>query len=543
MAQKEASTHGGAPTTAAGLPLPAAAGPGDVTPGLEERLGKPGEYPYTRGIHAGMYRTRPWTFRQLAGFATAADTNKRYRMLLDRGATGINGVFDYPSLRAVGSDDGRAASDVGRGGVAVDVTADFDDLFAGIPLDSVSVSLVSSQPVGAAPHLAMYLAAADRRGFDRARLAGTSQNDFLMETAITIAPEALPPAASFRVECDVAEFCARELPRWNPISVTGYNYREAGADAPLELALTLAHGRAAARELIGRGLAPEVALPKISFFLDAHSDFFEEIAKFRAARRMWAAFVRDDLGVADPSAQKFRFHVQTAGVTATARLPHLNIARSAIQALSAVLGGTQSLHVDAYDEALSIPSEHAALVALHTQHVLLWETNVAGSADPLGGSYLVEYLTDAMEEKAGALVERIEQLGGLVAATEEAWVHRELSKRAFADQQALEDGRRLVVGINAGLEEGETGFVGDVDVRPFELPPGALEAQRARIDAVRAGRDDGAVATALKELAAACTDGVNVMPSVQRAVAADATLGEIGTVLRDALGRWHFPLW
>ena len=241
-----------------------------------------------------MYRTRPWTFRQLAGFATAADTNKRYRMLLDRGATGINGVFDYPSLRAVGSDDPRAASDVGRGGVAVDVADDFDDLFAGIPLDSVSVSLVSSQPVGAAPHLAMFLAAAERRGFERAALAGTSQNDFLMETAITIAPEALPPAASFRVECDVAEFCIRELPRWNPISVTGYNYREAGADAPLELALTLAHGRAAARELLGRGLAPEAALPKISFFLDAHADFFEEIAKFRAARRMWAHFVRDD---------------------------------------------------------------------------------------------------------------------------------------------------------------------------------------------------------------------------------------------------------
>jgi len=312
--------------------------------------------------------------------------------------------------------------------VAVDVTDDFGDLFAGIPLDEVSVSLVSSQPVGAAPHLAMYLAAAERRGFGRPALGGTSQNDFLMETAITIAPEALPPAASFRVECDVAEFCARELPRWNPISVTGYNYREAGADAPLELALTLAHGRAAARELIGRGLAPETALPKISFFLDAHADFFEEIAKFRAARRMWARFVAEDLGVSDPAAQKFRFHVQTSGVTMTARLPHLNIARSAIQALSAVLGGTQSLHVDAYDEALSIPSEHAALVALHTQHVLLWETGVAGSADPLGGSYLVEHLTDAMEERAGALVARIEGLGGLVAATEAAWVHTELSK-------------------------------------------------------------------------------------------------------------------
>ncbi len=272
---------------------------------------------------------------------------------------------------------------------------------------------------------------------------------------------------------------------------------------------------------------------------------------------MWATFVRDELGVTDPAAQKFRFHVQTAGVTATARLPHLNIARSAIQALAAVLGGTQSLHVDGYDEALSIPSEHAALVALHTQHVLLWETGVAGSADPLGGSYLVEHLTDAMEERAGALVARIEGLGGLVAATEAAWVHTELSKRAFADQQALEDGRRLVVGLNAVLDGGRDGIgvgdddcgragggrQGEVEVRPFELPPGALEAQRKRIDAVRARRDEAAAVAALEALGAACTDGSNVMPAVLGAVAADATLGEVGTVLRDRLGRWHFPLW
>jgi methylmalonyl-CoA mutase N-terminal domain/subunit len=338
----------------------------------------------------------------------------------------------------------------------------------------------------------------------------------------------------------VAEFCIRELPRWNPISVTGYNYREAGADAPLELALTLAHGRAAARELIGRGLAPEAALPRISFFLDAHNDFFEEIAKFRAARRMWASFVRDELGVTSAAAQKFRFHVQTSGVTMTARLPHLNIARSAIQALAAVLGGTQSLHVDAYDEALSIPSEHAALVALHTQHVLLWETGVAGSADPLGGSYLVEHLTDAMEERAGALVDRIESLGGLVAATEEAWVHTELSKRAFADQQKLEDGRRQVVGINAGLDDEA---LAEETVPSFELPPGALEAQVRRIEAVRDRRSGPAVDRALAAVGAAATEGENVMAPIMAAVAADATLGEIGTVLRDSLGRWHFPLW
>jgi methylmalonyl-CoA mutase N-terminal domain/subunit len=255
---------------------------------------------------------------------------------------------------------------------------------------------------------------------------------------------------------------------------------------------------------------------------------------------MWARFVRDDLGVTEAAAQKFRYHVQTSGVTMTARLPHLNIARSAIQALSAVLGGTQSLHVDGYDEALSIPSEHAALVALHTQHVIRWETGVAGSVDPLAGSYLVEHLTDAMEDRAGALVDRIEEIGGLVAATEEAWVHRELSKRAFADQQALEDGRRRIVGINAGLDDEP---LPDDMVEPFQLPPGALDAQRQRIDAVRARRDQGAVDDALAAVAAACGDGTNVMGPIAAAVAADATVGEIGTVLRDGLGRWHFPLW
>jgi methylmalonyl-CoA mutase N-terminal domain/subunit len=528
-------------TTASGIPLPPAAGPEHVGPGLDERLGRPGEFPFTRGIHPEMYRTRPWTIRQLAGFATAADTNRRYRMLLDQGATGINGVFDYPSLRAFDSDDPRARADVGRGGVAVDTAGDFDDLFAGVPLERVSVSLVSSQPIGAVPHLAMFLAMAERRGVPFEALRGTSQNDFLMETAITIAPEALPPAGSFRLECDLAEFCLAELPGWNPVSVSGYNYREAGADAPLELALTLAHGQAVARELAGRGHAPESFLPRLSFFLDAHADFFEEVAKFRAARRLWAHWVRDELGVNDPRSQRFRFHVQTSGVTSTARLAHLNIARSAIQALSAVLGGAQSLHVDGYDEAISIPSEHAARVALHTQHVLLHETGVAGSADPLGGSYLVEHLTDALEERVAELIGRIDAQGGLVPATEEAWVHRELSQRAFADQRSLEDGSRLVVGINLGVEGDGDGA--DPPVEPFELPAGALQTQVARLEEVRRRRDPKAVEAALGAVAGACRDGVNVMPAVRDAVDADATLGELGLVFRDSLGRWQFPLW
>ncbi|MCI0634799.1 MAG: methylmalonyl-CoA mutase family protein, partial [Actinobacteria bacterium] len=349
------------PTTASGLPLPVYAAACDVSPGLEERLGIPGGFPFTRGLHESMYRTKAWTIRQLAGFGSAADTNARYRLLLDQGATGINGVFDYPSLRAFSSDEPRAVPDVGRGGVAVDVVDDFDDLFAGIPLDGVSVSLVSSQPVGAVPHLAMYLTVARRRGIDWSALGGTSQNDFLMETAITIGPKTLSPVSSFRLECDLAEFATRELERWNPVSVTGYNYREAGAEAPLEMALSLAHGRAVAAELVRRGHQPEAFLPRLSFFLCAHNDFFEEVAKFRALRRMWACWVREELGVQDPRSQRFRFHTQTSGATAAARFAHVNIARSALQGLAAVLGGTQSLHINGYDEALSIPTEHAAL--------------------------------------------------------------------------------------------------------------------------------------------------------------------------------------
>lgn len=523
-------------TTASGIPVPAVPGPELLAPGWEERVGAPGVFPYTRGIRPRMYRDRPWTIRQLAGFGAAADTNARYRMLLARGATGVNGVFDYPSLRAFDSDDPRAGADVGRGGVAVDVGDDFDDLFAGIPLERTSVSLVSSQPIGAVVHLAMYVRCAERRGLSPEVLAGTSQNDFLMETAITIAPEALPPAGSFRLECDLAEFCLERMPRWNPVSVSGYNYREAGADAPLELALTLAHGQAVARELIRRGLDAPRVLPRISFFLDACSDLFEEVAKYRAGRRMWATWVRDELGIDDPAAQRFRYHVQTSGVSNTARHAHVNIARSALQALAAVLGGTQSLHVNGYDEALGIPTEEAALTALRTQSVILHESGVASSADPLGGSWLVEHLTDAMEERVASIIEHIDELGGIVAATEQGWVHSRLGAIAAQDQRALEDGSRRVVGLNADLD------AADAPIETFTLPEGTLEQQCARLAAVRARRDPQAAADALRDVESACREG-NVMPSVLAAVDADVTLGELGRTFRDSLGRWVFPLW
>ncbi|WP_327044182.1 methylmalonyl-CoA mutase family protein [Microbispora sp. NBC_01189] len=530
------------PGTAERHPVDPADGPGDgpgdkPAGGPDDRLGLPGEFPYTRGIRPGMYRERPWTIRQLAGFGTAQETNARYRMLLDGGATGINGVFDYPSLRAFDSDDPRAGADVGRGGVAVDLRGDFDTLFDGIPLDEVSVSLVSSQPIGAVPHLAMYVRSAERRGFAPARLAGTSQNDFLMETAITIAPEALPPAGSFRLACDLAEFALRTMPRWNPVSVSGYNYREAGADAVLEMALCLAHGQAVVRALLDRGLAAEPVLARVTFFLSAHSDFFEEVAKYRALRRMWAHWVRDELGVRDPRAQLLRYHVQTSGVTNSARHAHVNIARSALQGLAAVCGGTQSLHVNGYDEAVCIPSEHAALTALRTQYVLLHETGVAKVADPLGGSYLVEYLTDALEERARRVLERIGELGGIVAATERGWVHAELARTAFAEQKAIENGERLVVGVNTQLD-------GDAEeLDRFELPDGSLDRQVAALERTRSRRDREAAGVALKRVARACRDGENVMPAVLDAVDADVTLGELGRVFRDELGRWEFPLW
>lgn len=523
--------------TPGGLPLPVVAAGDDVAEDLEQRLGRPGAFPFTRGIHEQMYVTKPWTVRQLAGFGTAADTNARYRLLLDQGATGINGVFDYPSLRAFGSDDPRAASDVGRGGVAVDVVEDFEDLFDGIPLDQVSTSIVSSQPIGAVPHLAMHLVAAQRRGYRPDDLVGTIQNDFLMETAVTIAPQMLAPSSSFRLECDVVEYAIAELPRWNPVSITGYNYREAGADAPLELALCIAHGRAVVEEMARRGAALEPVLRQISFFLNAHNDFFEEVAKFRAARRMWARYVRDELGVVDERCQKFRFHTQTSGATSVARFPHVNIARSALQGLAAVMGGTQSLHVNGYDEALSIPSEHAALTALRTQYVLQHETGVANTVDPLGGSYLVESLTDAMDAEVARLVEEIGELGGIVACTESGWVHSQMSSRAYAYQRSLDDKRQLVVGINTQLE-GPDQFP---DV--FEVPSNTRGRQLERIERVIATRDEPVTRKALDALARGCEAGENTVPLALDAAGAEATLGEVGEVFRAALGTWQPPLW
>jgi len=515
------------------LGVPVVAGPEHLAPGLGERLGRPGEPPYTRGIHETMYRARRWTIRQLAGYGTAADTNQRLRLLLDRGATGINTVFDYPSLRAFDSDDPRAEPDVGRGGVAVDVTADFEDLLRGIRIEDVSVSLVSSQPIGAVPHLAMFLTTANRRGVPWSALRGTSQNDFLMETCITIGPAALPPAAAFRLECDLALFCIEAVPHWNPVSVAAYNYREAGADIVLEVALAIAHGRAVAEALVARGIEPDRAARAITFFFSAHIDLFQEVAKFRAARRIWHDVAKRHVGCRDPRSTRLRFHAQTSGTTFTTALPLANIGRGAIEGLAAIAGGAQSLHVNGFDEAFAIPTEQAATLALETQQMLLHEAGIGDSADPFGGSYLVEHLTDQIEEQVQETLAVIDAKGGIVEAAETGWLHEELGRRAYEDHLAL--GRRRAL-----AEDDHHDDRGDIEV--FTLPSGTRDRQRARLEETRAARDADEVRRRLDGLVIDAAAGRAVMPTTIDAVAAGATLGEIGTALREALGTWTIPV-
>ena len=479
-----------------------------------------------------MYRGRTWTVRQLAGFGTARDTNERYRFLLSNGATGINAVFDYPSLRAFDSDDPRALPDVGRGGVAVDVVADFEDLFAGIPIDSVSASLVSSQPVGAVPHLAMFLEAATRRGVSWSSLRGTSQNDFLMETCITIGVDALSPESSFRMECDLAEFSIEHLPRWNPVSVAGYNYREAGADAVLEVALSIAHARAVVEELINRGVDADEAAARITFFFAAHLNLFEEVAKFRAARRVWHRTTTDGLGCRSERGTRLRFHTQTAGTTFSAESPLSNIARGAIEALAAIAGGTQSLHVNGFDEAHAIPTERSAALALQTQHILLRETGVAASADPFGGSYLVEHLTDEIEAAILDTIACIDAAGGIVALVDNGWIHQELATRSYEHFAAAE--------LEADHDAPDG--VDDVPETTFVLPPDTAERQHERLAAARQGRDGQRVAKLLSDLERDAARGRNVLPATLEAVRAGATVGDVGRSIREACGTWTIPI-
>ncbi len=499
-------------------------------------LGFPGQGPYIRGVHPTMYRGRTWTLRQLAGFGPPEETNKRYKFLLKEGATGINGVFDYPTLRGYDSTDPYARADAGRGGVAIDTLEDMSILFDGIPIETVSSSLVTCQPICNITVQSMYFANALARGVELSNLRGTSQNDFLMETAVTVAPELLPPKFSFKLSCDAIEYCTKHAPRWNPISFAGYNYREAGCTAIQEVALVIANAIACSEELIRRGLHIDSFAPRLSFFLSAHSDFFEEVAKYRAARRIWFRIMKERYKAENPRSLTFRFHVQTAGVALTAQQPLNNVPRAAYHALSAVLGGAQSVHIDAYDEALCNPTELSSLTALRNNQILQLETRVTHTIDPLGGSYFVETLTNQLEESILAFLEKIDHLGGIIKAVESGWIHQEISNSAYEYQQAIESGKIPIVGVNCHQIEDE-----ELPLELFDIPE-TLEIQEKKLRRIKRERNAGQVRHALDAIARCCDENGNLMDVMVDSVKAYVTEGEVSSVIKKSYGTWDPPL-
>ncbi|MDY6880830.1 MAG: methylmalonyl-CoA mutase family protein [Thermodesulfobacteriota bacterium] len=499
-------------------------------------LGFPGQAPYTRGVHSTMYRGRRWTLRQLAGFGPAEETNKRYKFLLKEGATGINGVFDYPTLRGYDTTDPYARADAGRGGVAIDTIDDMRVLFDGIPIDRVSSSLVTCHPICNISVQSMYFANALMRGIPLEKLTGTSQNDFLMETAVTVAPELLPPKCSFKLSCDAIEYCTKYVPRWNPISFAGYNYRESGCNAFQELAFVMANAIACSDELVKRGIEVDRFAPRLSFFLSAHNDFFEEIAKYRAARRIWFRIMKERFGAKNPRSLTFRFHVQTAGVALTAQQPLNNVSRAAYHALSAVLGGAQSVHIDGYDEALCTPTELSSLTALRTNQILQLETRVTNTTDPLGGSYFIEALTNRVEEETSALLDEIDQMGGIVSAVETGWIHKEISNSAYEYQLAIESGKMPVVGVNCYQMEDE-----ELPIELFQVPE-TLAIQEKKLKKIRAERNRSKVQEALDAVARCCDQDGNLMDVLVDYVTTHVTEGEVSQALKRAYGTWNPPL-
>ncbi|WP_366924500.1 methylmalonyl-CoA mutase family protein [Metallumcola ferriviriculae] len=499
-------------------------------------LGFPGEAPYVRGVYPNMYRGRLFTVRQLSGFGAPEDCNIRIKFLLDNGATGVNIVFDLPTVRGYNSDDPEAEGNVGACGVAIDSLEDMEALFEGVPIDEISSSVVTHMPSTTVVLMAMYTVMAEKRGIPLEKLSGTNQNDFLMETTIGSAPEILPPKASFRLQCDAIEYASKNLPRWNPVSYNGYNLREAGTSAVQEVAIAIANAIATAEELIRRGNKIDDFAKRMSFFWDLCNDFFEEIAKCRASRIVFQEVMRDRFNAKDIKSQLMRFHVQTAGITLTAVEPLNNIARSAIQGLAAILGGSQSLHIDSFDEAYSAPTEEAALVSLRTQQILQTETNVVNTVDPLAGSYYVETLTQEMAKLIREYVATIEAKGGLVAVTENGWLHREISDFAYKQQKKIESGEHKIVGVNYfPMEHKET----DIDVFRYPETEGR---QKEKLAQLRQKRDQGKLDKALGILRDKCHSDENIMPYVKDAVEALATLGEIEEIFREEFGLWQFPL-
>ncbi len=501
----------------------------------ERDLGFPGEYPFTRGVHPAMYRGRLWTMRMFAGFGAAEQTNARFRYLLEHGETGLSTAFDTPTLYGYDTDDPLALGEFGQGGVAVSSLADMEIIFDGIPLDQVSTSMTINGP--AAVIWAMYIAVAEKQGVPMDQLRGTTQNDILKEY-IAQKEWLFPPEPSMRLVVDTIEFAAEHLPQWNPISISGYHIREAGATAVQELAFTLADGFAYVRACLDRGLDVDGFAPRLSFFFNAHNDFFEEIAKFRAARRIWAREMRETFGARNPRSWWMRFHTQTAGCSLTAQQPEINAIRVAIQALAAVLGGTQSLHTNSLDEALSLPSEWAARIALRTQQIIAHESGVTNTVDPLGGSYFVEALTNRTEQQCYEYFEEIERRGGVIRAVRDGYFQREIANAAARYQREIDTSQRIIVGVNDFLvEEDET-----PQIPVFRLDTTGQEAHLARLERVRRERDNEEVTRALEALRRACEGTDNLMPTILNAVRAYATLGEICNTMRQVFGEYREPV-
>jgi methylmalonyl-CoA mutase N-terminal domain/subunit len=500
----------------------------------EEYLGYPGQYPFTRGVHPTMYRSRQWTMRMFAGFGTAEETNQRFKYLLDQGQTGLSIAFDMPTLMGFDTNAPEAEGEFGRCGVAVSSLKDMEILLEGLPLDRVSTSMTINSP--AAVIWAMYIAAAEKQGVKREALRGTIQNDILKEY-IAQKEYIFPPNPSMRLVTDTIEYGSKEVPLWNTISISGYHIREAGATALQELAFTLADGLEYVRWALERGLAIDDFAPRLSFFFNAHNDFFEEIAKYRAARRIWAREIRNTFKAKNPRSWLMRFHTQTAGVSLTAQQPEINIVRVAIQALAAVMGGTQSLHTNSMDEALALPSEHAATIALRTQQIIAEESGVLNSVDPLGGSYFLETLTNEMEQGAYDYFDRIQDLGGVLAAIERGFFQGEISDSAYRYQREIDQNIRQVIGVNAYVDEKPP------EIPLLEMDPEGYKNQVERILKVKKERDQGRVGQSLDRLRLACKGTENTMPFILEAVHAYATLGEIIDVMKDEFGIFREENW
>ena len=520
--------------TLSNIPLPRVLTPPDPDPDYEEKLGFPGEYPFTRGVQPSMYRGRFWTMRQYAGYATAEESNQRYRYLLEQGQTGLSVAFDLPTQIGYDADDPISLGEVGKVGVSISSLVDMATLFNEIPLDKVSTSMTINAP--AAILLAMYIAVAKRQGVDQRQLRGTIQNDILKEY-IARGTYIFPPAPSMRLVTDVFSYCQVEVPRWNVISISGYHIREAGSSAVQELAFTLANGIAYVQAAIDASLDVDDFAAQLSFFFNSHNNFLEEVAKFRAARRLWSGIMRERFGAQNPRSWKLRFHTQTAGSTLTAQQPENNVARVTMQALAAVFGGTQSLHTNSMDEALWLPTEKAVRVALRTQQIIAHESGAADSVDPLAGSYLVENLTDEIEARAVEYIRRIDDMGGALSAIESGYVQSEIQKDAYNYQRAVERGEEIVVGLNAfQVDE-------DIELERLRVDPAVEESQRAKLAALRAGRDAGRASELLSLLETTARGGDNLMPLFIECIENDITLGEICGVLRGLWGEYQPPAW